>query len=195
MNSFPIIETHPWQPFMPSGARILMLGTFPPKPERWSMPFYYPNKINDMWRIMGIIFYNDRNHFWLEKEKRFNLELIKDFLTEHQIALWDTGMKVRRLQDNASDKFLEIVVVIDLKQLLNDNPSITAVVTAGEKATGIIAALAGVDLPSMGQMVKCRVGERSFSLYRMPSSSRAYPLAIEKKAAYYREMFINERML
>ena len=36
-------ERHPLQPFLPDGARILMLGSFPPKRERWSMEFYYPN--------------------------------------------------------------------------------------------------------------------------------------------------------
>ena len=45
------IEAHPFEPFLPQGARILMLGTFPPSEKRWSMKFYYPNFINDMWRI------------------------------------------------------------------------------------------------------------------------------------------------
>ena len=32
-------------------------------------------------------------------------------------------------------------------------------------------------------------------LYRMPSSSRAYPLALEKKAAVYRLMYQDLQML
>lgn len=185
------IEPHPWPPFMPASARLLMLGTFPPKPERWSMPFFYPNKINDMWRIMGLIFFNDRNWFWIESEKRFDQEKIEAFLADKGIALWDTAMKVRRLKDNASDKFLEIVEVIDLEGILNDNPTITAIVTAGEKATAVVAGIAGVDVPTTGMSVECRVGERCFTLYRMPSSSRAYPLALDKKAGAYRQMFVN----
>lgn len=186
------IETHPWPAFMPPGARILMLGTFPPKPERWSMEFFYPNKINDMWRIMGVIFYGDRNRFWIEGEKRFDRGAIEAFLTQYGIALWDTAMKVRRLKDNASDKYLEIVETIDLQRVLSLNPSITAVVTAGEKATGVVAMIAGVDAPATGRSVECRVGERQFTLYRMPSSSRAYPLSLDKKADVYRQMFLNE---
>ena len=54
-NTIPL-EVHPFEPFVPTDARVLMLGTFPPKPQRWSMPFYYPNKINDMWRVMGLVF-------------------------------------------------------------------------------------------------------------------------------------------
>jgi len=30
---------------------------------------------------------------------------------------------------------------------------------------------------------------RTLRLYRMPSSSRAYPMAVEKKAEFYRQMF------
>ena len=38
MNS----ERHPLDPFLPSGARLLMLGSFPPQRKRWSMEFFYP---------------------------------------------------------------------------------------------------------------------------------------------------------
>ena len=184
-----IIESHPFEPFLPQEAVVLMLGTFPPKRERWSMEFYYPNKINDMWRIMGIIFYADKNHFWIEEEKRFDLPLIKKFLTEHKIALFDTAKRVRRLKDNASDKFLDIVETINLDEFFEARPTIRAIVTAGEKATGVIAEKAGVALPNTGEVVSCTYHGHHFDLYRMPSSSRAYPLALEKKADAYRGMF------
>ena len=184
-----IIESHPFEPFLPQEAVVLMLGTFPPKRERWSMEFYYPNKINDMWRIMGIIFYADKNHFWIEEEKRFDLPLIKKFLTEHKIALFDTAKRVRRLKDNASDKFLDIVESINLDEFFEARPTIRAIVTAGEKATGVIAEKAEVTLPKTGEVVSCTYHGHHFDLYRMPSSSRAYPLALEKKADAYRGMF------
>lgn len=117
------IERHPWPPFVPPEARYLFLGTFPPKPERWSMPFYYPNKINDFWRVMGIIFEGDSNALWDKKLSKFNLDAIQALLRREHIALWDTGMAVRRLRDNASDKFLEIVEPIDLASLLDQHPS------------------------------------------------------------------------
>ena len=183
------IEQHPFEPFLPDEAVVLMLGTFPPKPERWSMEFYYPNKINDMWRIMGLIFYGDKNHFWLEMEKRFDLLKLKSFLTEKKIALYDTAKRVRRLKDNASDKFLDIVETIDLDEFFKARPTICAIVTAGEKATGVIAEKAGVELPKSGDVVACTYHDHDFDLYRMPSSSRAYPLSLEKKAEAYRTMF------
>ena len=52
-------ERHPFTPFLPDGCRLLMLGSFPPGEQRWSMRFYYPNFTNDMWRIFGLCFFND----------------------------------------------------------------------------------------------------------------------------------------
>lgn len=187
--STPVIERHPWPPFMPRDARLLMLGTFPPKPERWSMPFYYPNRINDFWRICGMVFYGNRNHFWNEAERRFRQADIERMLTERRIALWDTGMAVRRLRDNASDKFLEIVEEIELERLLAEYATIEAVVTTGEKATTVVAGQMGVAVPPIGRPVSAVMAGRSVALWRMPSSSRAYPLSLDKKAAAYRAMF------
>ena len=183
------IEAHPFEPFLPDGAAVLMLGTFPPKPERWSMEFYYPNRINDMWRIMGFIFYGDKNYFWIDAEKRFDLSKLKSFLIQKKIALYDTATRVRRLMDNASDKFLDIVETINLDEFFKARPTIRAIVTAGEKATGVIAQKAGVAVPKTGESINCSYGGHSFVLYRMPSSSRAYPLSLEKKAEVYRTMF------
>jgi G:T/U-mismatch repair DNA glycosylase len=183
------IERHPWPPFIPAGARYLFLGTFPPQEHRWSMPFFYPNRTNDFWRIMGLIFLGNRDALWDAEQGRFNLDAIKSLLNREHIALWDTGMAVRRLKGNASDKFLEIVEPIDLATLLDENPTISHIITTGEKATGVIAVQAGVELPSIGAPVACRVGCHAVTLWRMPSSSRAYPLSLDKKAEAYKKIF------
>lgn len=141
-----------------------------------------------MWRVMGLVFYGNKDHFWDEGHKRFKLEHIQEFLVQKGIGLWDTGMAVRRLKDNASDKFLEIVESIDLGALLTDAPSICHVATTGEKATAVVAGIAGVALPAIGKCVACSVDGHDFSLWRMPSTSRAYPLSIDKKAALYELM-------
>lgn len=183
------IERHPWPPFVPAGARYLFLGTFPPQEHRWSMPFFYPNRTNDFWRIMGLIFLGNRDALWDAEQGRFNLDAIKSLLNREHIALWDTGMAVRRLKGNASDKFLEIVEPIDLATLLDENPTISHIITTGEKATGVIAVQAGVEMPSIGAPVACRVGCHAVTLWRMPSSSRAYPLSLDKKAEAYKKIF------
>ena len=73
------IETHPLEPFLPAKSKLLMLGSFPPQKKRWSMEFYYPNLNNDMWRIYGILFFNDKNHFLNSTLKSFCREQIIDF--------------------------------------------------------------------------------------------------------------------
>lgn len=196
-------ERHPLQPFLPEGARILMLGSFPPKKERWSMDFFYPNWINDMWRIMGLIFFDDKDHFVASgkegrKEKRFDRDRCAGFAWEKGIAMYDTATEVRRLKDNASDKFLEIVVPTDIKALLEKLPECQAVVTTGQKATDVMTEMFGCDEPPVGGHTVFTLDEectRSVRFWRMPSSSRAYPLPLEKKAEHYRRMYEKENML
>lgn len=181
------IETHPWEPFIPEGAKILIMGTFPPQSKRWAMDFYYPNRTNDFWPMMALIFFGDRDALRIPGSKDFDLEAIKALLTEKRIALNDTGFRVRRLMGNASDKFLEIVEPVHLDELLARMPDCHTVATTGEKASGVIASLTDTPLPRMGEMVA--TPDRALEIWRMPSTSRAYPLPLEKKAAYYRAMF------
>ncbi|MBQ8265844.1 MAG: uracil-DNA glycosylase family protein [Bacteroides sp.] len=186
-----MIEQHPLEPFLPSHATLLMLGSFPPQKKRWSMDFFYPNLQNDMWRIFGLLFFNDKEHFLMPDIKAFNKDYLIKFLTEKGIALYDTASSVRRLQDNASDKFLEVIEPTDIRLLLKQLPQCKAIVTTGQKATDIIRSQIEVNEPSVGQSCPFEFEDRTLRLYRMPSSSRAYPLALEKKASAYRFM-LNE---
>ena len=186
-----MIEQHPLEPFLPSHATLLMLGSFPPQKKRWSMDFFYPNLQNDMWRIFGLLFFNDKEHFLLPGKKAFNKDYLIKFLTEKGIALYDTASVIRRLQDNASDKFLEVIEPTDIRLLLKQLPHCKAIVTTGQKATDIIRSQIEVDEPSVGQSCPFEFEDRTLQLYRMPSSSRAYPLTLEKKATSYRFM-LNE---
>ena len=180
------IETHPWQPFVPDGAKVLIMGTFPPGSHRWSMDFFYPNRTNDFWFMMGLLFFGDKDALYDREARTFRLDEIKKLLTDKGIAMSDTGHKVRRLKGNASDKFLEIVEPVNFAALRARMPLCTDVATTGEKATNVLASLTGTEVPGMGESVITSDGLR---LWRMPSTSRAYPLALEKKAAYYRRLF------
>lgn len=184
-----IIESHPFEPFLPANAKLLMLGTFPPAEKRWCMRFYYPNFINDMWRIFGICFFDDKQHFVLEHEKRFDLERIITFLKDKGIAMYDTATRIRRTKDNASDKDLEIVEETDLDSMLRSLPDCQAVITAGQLATDIFCHHYGISSPKVGGFSAFSLDGRSMRLYRMPSSSRAYPMRAERKAEYYNIVF------
>lgn len=182
------VEKHPLEPFMPEGTRLLMLGSFPPERKRWSMEFFYPNWGNDMWRIWGLIFFGDKQYFEITAEKRFDRERIATFCAERGVALYDTACEVRRLAGNASDKFLEVVTPTDLRSLLRRLPHCRAIVTTGEKATDTLIEQFGCAKPRVGEYTEIEFDNRTLRLYRMPSSSRAYPLKLERKAEAYERM-------
>lgn len=185
------IEYHPLKPFLPLDAKLLMLGSFPPKKERWSMDFYYPNLQNDMWRIFGLVFYEDKNYFLNSDNKLFDRDKIESFLIEKGIAIYDIAQSVIRQKDNASDKYLEIVQAVNLKEILSRIPNCIAIATTGQKASDTLAELIDVNVPKIGSSSEFSFEGRQMSFYRMPSSSRAYPLSLQKKAEFYREMFQN----
>ena len=180
------IETHPWEPFVPGGAKVLIMGTFPPGSHRWSMDFFYPNRTNDFWFMMGLLFFGDKDALYDREARTFRLDEIKKLLTDKGIAMGDTGYRVRRLKGNASDKFLEIVEPVHLDELLGRMPLCRHIATTGEKAAGVLASLTSTEVPKMGEHVTTADG---LTIWRMPSTSRAYPLALEKKAEYYRRLF------
>ena len=182
------VEYHPLRPFLPENAKVLFLGSFPPQRKRWCMDFYYPNYINDHWRIEGQIFFGDKNHFVDVENKRFKIDEIVAFCKEKGLAFFDTSTDIRRLQDNASDKFLEVVEPTDIPALLQQLPHLRAIVTTGEKATETICASLSMErLPKTNESISSPRSQ--LSLFRLPSSSRAYPLSFDKKVEAYRQMF------
>lgn len=186
------IETHPFEPFLPKNARLLMLGTFPPAPKRWCMEWYYPNFMNDMWRIMGLCFFGDKNHFVKPGEKTWRLDDLKAFLAEKGIAIFDTCLKIRRTKGTASDKDLEVVEEADLDGMLRALPDCRGVLAAGQLATSIFTGhfnITNARKMKMGTYVEFPFENRILRLYREPSSSRAYPMRVEEKAEYYDKMF------
>jgi G:T/U-mismatch repair DNA glycosylase len=214
------VEYHPLRPFLPENAKVLFLGSFPPQRKRWCMDFYYPNFINDHWRIEGQIFFGDKNHFVDVPNKRFKIDEIVAFCEEKGLAFFDTSTAIRRLQDNASDKFLEVVEPTDILALFKQLPHLRAIVTTGEKATETICRTMGmIEVPKVNTYVeitntdgtdetdnlvntnltkvqldgpKGKVNPTNgggLLLYRLPSSSRAYPLSFDKKVEAYRKMF------
>ena len=230
------VERHPFEPFLPAGAKVLILGSFPPQRKRWCLEFYYPNWLNDFWRICGIVFYEDSGYFVIPGKKVFDVQKVKAFCSEKGIAMFDTATEVRRLNDNASDKFLEVVTPTDIPALLAQIPDCRAVVTTGQKATDVllaacrpadtgmpragesvdggtsfdgtsadgslssaapagfdakagIGAPAGIAAPPVGGCVPAVIAGRAVDFWRMPSTSRAYPLPLNRKADAYRHLF------
>ena len=185
------VEYHPLRPFLPENAKVLFLGSFPPQRKRWCMDFYYPNFINDHWRIEGQIFFGDKNHFVDLEAKRFKIDEIVAFCQEKGLAFFDTSTAIRRLQDNASDKFLEVVESTNVPALIQQLPHLRAIVTTGEKATETICSSLGISTIPKVNTSSILPLTSGIALWRLPSSSRAYPLAFDKKVEAYRRMFLS----
>ena len=137
-------------------------------------------------------------------EKRFDETAIRVFCTDTGLAFYDTATEVRRLKDNASDAFLEGVTPTDILALLARIPHCKTLVTTGEKASQIVAQTFGCAVPPVGghtvipsepsvipsePSVIPSEAKESITFWRMPSTSRAYPLKLEKKADAYEKMF------
>ncbi|MGE6331362.1 DNA glycosylase [Psychrobacter pacificensis] len=201
------IENHPFAPVLPPNATIMMMGTFPPTSDKWAMSFHYPNFYNDMWRIYGRVFFDDADYFRVGDEKRFDPERIRNFMFERGIASCPTVKQAIREKDNASDKNLTVVTPVDLDVILPQVPKVATLFTTGGKATEVLLGLLdkpiakskhpktnqSMDYPYQWQDAdNKKMDVNDLTLYRLPSTSRAYPLSLDKKVAAYQAFF--ERM-
>ena len=183
-------EPHPLQPFLPPQARLLMLGSFPPPRARWCMEFFYPNRTNQMWEIFGLVFFGDSQRLVDAEHKIFRKDDIINLLEERGIAIFDTACRVRRLRDNASDQFLEVVEKTDIAALLTQIPLCHDIVCTGQKSAETLCEDYGAQTPKMGECSTLTIADRTMRLWRMPSSSRAYPMKLEEKTRYYQRVLL-----
>ena len=198
------VKTHPFGPVLPPDATVMMMGTFPPTADKWAMRFHYPNFYNDMWRIYGSVFFDDIDYFRVGDEKRFDPERIRAFMFERGIASCPTVTQAIRETGNASDKNLTVVTPVDLDIILPQVPKVETLFTTGGKATEVLLSLLSeppakskypktnqsMDYPYKWQNDNNKKSNvNSLTLYRLPSTSRAYPLALDKKVAAYKDFF------
>lgn len=205
MSTHPI-EPHPFGRILPRNATALMMGTMPPTQDKWCMPFHYPNFYNDMWRIFGLVFFDDADHFRIGEEKRFDHHKIKAFLLNKGIGECPTVTHVIREKGNASDEQLTVVGTVDLYEVLPQVPDVKWLFTTGGKATEVLIGVINADwqnpqspnydpdrkplkVPKTNQYISVTAFGRDLNIYRLPSSSRAYPQSLTKKAEAYRQFF------
>ena len=188
------IELRPFPPFLPPHATVLMMGSFPPAAEKRAMEFHYPNFQNDMWRVYGLVFFGDAMHFQRGEEKAFDAEKIKAFLTERGIGSCPGVRRAIRGHGNASDAYLKVVETVELPEILEKIPQCRRICTTGGKATEILLALLETEVKAKdfktGTTITARCGDRDLLVTRLPSTSRAYPMKLEKKAEAYRKFFV-----
>jgi len=188
------IELRPFPPFLPPNTTVLMMGSFPPAVEKRAMEFHYPNFQNDMWRVYGLVFFGNAMHFQRVGEKAFDAEKIKEFLTARGIGSCPGVRRAIRTHGNASDAYLKVVETVELPEILEKIPQCRRICTTGGKATEILLALLETEVRAKdfktGMTITARCGDRDLFVTRLPSTSRAYPMKLEKKAEAYRKFFV-----
>ena len=188
------IELRPFPPFLPPNTTVLMMGSFPPAAEKRAMEFHYPNFQNDMWRVYGLVFFGDAMHFQRVGEKAFDAEKIKAFLTARGIGSCPGVRRAIRTHGNASDAYLKVVETVELPEILEKIPQCRRICTTGGKATEILLALLETEVRAKdfktGATITACCGDRDLLVTRLPSTSRAYPMKLEKKAEAYRKFFV-----
>lgn len=201
------IEQHPFGVFAFPDTQVLMMGTLPPTPDKWGMAFHYPNFYNDMWRIMGRVFFGDGEYFRAGQDKRFDADKIKAFLKTAKIGECPTVKTAIREHGNASDAHLTVVERVDLRAVLVDLPNVRWLLLTGGKACEVLFDAINAEradptspdfdptakplkLLKTNQHITLTLFGRRLGIWRLPSSSRAYPLSLDKKVAAYRTAFL-----
>lgn len=193
------IERHPFGNYFFADTKILMMGTMPPTPDKWGMAFHYPNFYNDMWRIFGLVFFDNADYFRVGEEKRFDPDKIKAFLKAYKIGECPSVLEAVREKGNAADEHLTVVKTVNLAEILPQVPEVDWIFTTGGKATEVLLGVINTELTKAGQTslklpktneyLTVTVFDRTLNIYRLPSSSRAYPMSLANKAAAYRQFF------
>ncbi|MGL4388564.1 MAG: uracil-DNA glycosylase family protein, partial [Brevinema sp.] len=170
--------------FLPADAKTLLLGSFPPAIEKWRMNFYYPNFQNDMWRILGEVFFDDKNYFLLDQD-HFDQHKIEQFLIEQKIAVADAIKKTSRLENNASDNNLQVAEYLNFHEVLKKIPYCQRIVATGGLASDIICSYFRIKkIKKTGESASINIDGKNIVIIRAPSSSRRNVNTAGKYKAY-----------
>lgn len=132
-------NTHPFDAYVDSDSKILILGSFPSVKSR-AQNFYYGHPQNRFWKVIARCV-NDEVPQTLEEKKQF--------LSRHQIALWDVIDSCDIA--GSSDASIRNAKPTDIKYLLNQ-ATIEKILVNGKTASKLFRRywpdLEFVELPS-----------------------------------------------
>ncbi|MDR3275282.1 MAG: hypothetical protein LBS81_04870 [Endomicrobium sp.] len=118
-------EIHPFAHFVPQGATILVVGTFPPVVQSRDFKFYYPNNTgNRFWAIIEYVF----NYKFQNWKGDAAVEERKSLLKKKHIAITDMIEKCMRTENNSSDKNLAEIEFRNIYKLLKDYYTIQKII-------------------------------------------------------------------
>lgn len=103
-------EIHEDWYFDVEGMRTLILGTFPPHPEKWDYSFYYPNSQNLFWSILAKVAGTSLREF--KGESAVNER--KLLMTKMKVGVQNLGKTAHRKGKSAADRDIKIAEFQDI---------------------------------------------------------------------------------
>lgn len=179
-------QTHPYKPFIPDGAKALILGSAPPyrfcvtpkELQKGDFDFYYGSMDNSFWTF--VLDALDVNIYSIH----LTVDNIKEVLEAHRIAVADLLNTFTRRGHSALDKDLMVDEVTEVFKLLADNSSITSIFLTSQqvsqwfkriirKSDPTVKIIASGQSPSRDyeSVVKIEQNERSFCCHVLYSPS------------------------
>ena len=134
-------EVHLWKEYIPQNADKIVLGTFPPRKDRWWYYFFYPNKNNKFWTILSTLAGIPLPEVTRTEQSAKEAVIVrKQILDKLNLAISDMGAKVLRQNNSSLDSNLFPLQFTDIFKLLSDYPKIRKIIftssTKGHSALG-----------------------------------------------------------
>ncbi|MFV0466283.1 MAG: DNA-deoxyinosine glycosylase [Lachnospiraceae bacterium] len=140
-----VLASHELEPVYNEKSKILILGSFPSVKSRESN-FYYGHPRNRFWDVLSYVYLGQNNASFQSVADK------KQFLYDHEIALWDVIDSCRIT--GSSDSSIKEVIPVDIIRILHAC-KISAIVTNGQTANRLYkqhllatAAMDAILLPS-----------------------------------------------
>ena len=107
--------------------RTLILGSFPPHPDRWDYEFYYPNFQNRFWKVLAQI----AGRPLITKTGPDAVAERRILLDQLHIGLQNTGKVITRKGKSSLDQNILIEEFHDLRGLIDESPRLRSILITG----------------------------------------------------------------
>ena len=118
------VEEHPFETFVPSNAKFLIIGTFPTHKNNFRFKFFYSGKDNTFWNIIEKVFNNSFKHNDGDKA----VEERKTFLKSKTIGITDMHEKCYRKNSHSTDENLFPIILKDIFSILDEHTTIKRII-------------------------------------------------------------------
>ncbi len=181
-------EAHPDWYHDISKMDVLILGNFPPHKKRWDYEFYYPNKMNNFWKILAAI--NGKPL----KEMKGEAAVVerKRLMEKLHVGVYNIAKTILRKGLSARDSDIKITEFNDVLSIIYRHKELRKIILAGYSAKNSTARkfmdyLVLNKIPfekpvqiKPGAEFKIKIKDREVQCVILNSTSTAFPIKPEK---------------